>query len=331
VLSPGIRDESSWRIAICRLIFYFCIFSSGCSDQKAKPQAPDSGGGPSWDRHFPEHQEQPSWSANGIIAYRDNGIISVDSGGGATIDTSLAGLWSLDLGTGEKRRLLPFGHWPAWSHDGSTLAFASGQVFLVDPTGGNLRQLTSGGSNYHPAWHSSDSSIAFDSNRDSPTGSNDLWSVNVQTGVTTRLCPPVAGERREPNWSPTGDYLAMLAYPDSTSGLFSLSLTCSSVRLSEHSSYLHDPNYSPDGSMIAFCSDSEEGVPNVWVMNSDGSNARRITSGGGEWPSWSPDGAKLVYTRLSGKSASQDRGVLWVVDLQSGVSTQLTTWHHQAP
>lgn len=53
---------------------------------------------------------------------------------------------------------------------------------------------------------------------------------------------------------------------------------------------------SPDGSMIAFTSE-RDGREQVYVMNIDGSNQRRISQDDGisQYPAWSPDGQSLVY------------------------------------
>jgi TolB protein len=54
--------------------------------------------------------------------------------------------------------------------------------------------------------------------------------------------------------------------------------------------------YSPDGKLIAFCSD-RDGDPNVYVMNSDGSHVRQLTHAKGYdgGPFISPDGKWVVY------------------------------------
>lgn len=57
-----------------------------------------------------------------------------------------------------------------------------------------------------------------------------------------------------------------------------------------------DPVWSPDGTLIAFSSDTS-GSRQVYVMNADGSNVRQVTNmAAATDPSWSPDGADLVFS-----------------------------------
>jgi len=60
-------------------------------------------------------------------------------------------------------------------------------------------------------------------------------------------------------------------------------------------------DWSPDRNQIVFRSD-REGVPNLFIVNSDGSNPTKIpnTEEGGR-PSWSPDGSKILFdSRVTG-------------------------------
>ena len=87
---------------------------------------------------------------------------------------------------------------------------------------------------------------------------------------------------------------------------------------------------SPDGTRIAYntchpgeCSKADE----MAVADIDGSDARnlRVPEGlNGYAPHWSPDGTKIVYQLRNGASDSLDLGNLFVQDLSSGQTTQLT-------
>jgi TolB protein len=59
-----------------------------------------------------------------------------------------------------------------------------------------------------------------------------------------------------------------------------------------------DPQWSPDGSRIAFVS-NRDGDPEVYVMNADGSSPTNLTRHKGIdlRPSWSPDGRQISFLR----------------------------------
>jgi len=59
------------------------------------------------------------------------------------------------------------------------------------------------------------------------------------------------------------------------------------------------PSWSPDGTMIVFCSEHSN-FGHIWVMNAEGTRFLRITSKpfGYSWPSWSPDGKKIICNTL---------------------------------
>ena len=80
------------------------------------------------------------------------------------------------------------------------------------------------------------------------------------------------------------------------------------------------PAWSPDGQRIALEVD-DEGTTQIWVVNRDGSNFRRVTSSVGQhWPhSWAPDNDRIVF-------AGEREGVwnLWTVSASTGQEQQLT-------
>ena len=59
------------------------------------------------------------------------------------------------------------------------------------------------------------------------------------------------------------------------------------------------PSYSPDSKFVTFNSD-RSGYQQIYVMNSDGSNVKRISFGKGLYgtPVWSPRGDLIAFTKL---------------------------------
>ncbi len=85
------------------------------------------------------------------------------------------------------------------------------------------------------------------------------------------------------------------------------------------------PVWSPDGRRIAYSSD-ENGFPQLFVMDADGSNARQLSNVWGEYPAWSPDGSRIAFESSMGGSTpfgDPDYDV-WVMDTDGSGETNLT-------
>ena len=74
--------------------------------------------------------------------------------------------------------------------------------------------------------------------------------------------------------------------------------------LSNHPVDDKDPDWSPDGTKIAFVSDRNDGEYQIYVMDADGTNQVRLTDGPRRkrYPDWSPDGGKIAFAVHDGIS-----------------------------
>jgi TolB protein len=69
------------------------------------------------------------------------------------------------------------------------------------------------------------------------------------------------------------------------------------TNLTNHPAFDGRPKYSPDGRLIAFDS-NRDGPTEIYIMNADGTNVRRLTFGGGSTgASWHPDGSQIAFQR----------------------------------
>lgn len=311
----------------------------GCSKEGTAPKpgsldpGAQTGWGPFGPPGYPMHQDQPSWSAAGEIAYRDNGVTSIDSLTGAfQVDPDLAGIWILDPQNGQRRKVLPDGYSPVWSPDGQQIAFVrAGQIYVADRDGSNVRQVTSNGENSSPSWHPDGTRILYDSYS---SGSYDIWAIGVDGTNPARICSPVQGDRRLGAWNPDGIGILAAWYSGEFgdfADLYSVDSNCRSEHLTEGEfSMVGQPRYSPDGGQVAVTLRLKDKVtPQVWVMSPDGMGARPVTPLGGWNPAWSPDGKSVVFARPA-LELSHAHGVLWTVNLKDGSTRQITNWWPQA-
>jgi len=81
------------------------------------------------------------------------------------------------------------------------------------------------------------------------------------------------------------------------------------------------PALSPDTKRVAFQRNEGDGRYRVWVMDADGGNTKRLTSGDADdrHPAWSPDGKTLAVD-----SGTEGQREIWLIDVASTQRTQVT-------
>ena len=187
---------------------------------------------------------------------------------------------------------------PVWSPDARSLAFTSymwGYPYLFRLFVFERRPLQTLaaflGINTSPAWSPDGKSVALTLTKD---GNPEIYVLNVATGTVRRLTRH-PGIDTEPTWSPSGRELAFVSDRSGAAQIFIMDDEGANVRRVIFGGFTTQPRWSPRGNVIVYT--SRQGNNDLWAVNVDGSNPRRLTAGPGsnEGASWAPNGRHLVF------------------------------------
>jgi Tol biopolymer transport system component len=108
-----------------------------------------------------------------------------------------------------------------------------------------------------------------------------------------------------------------------------ISASAPEVLISNTDYFFMNPQFSPDGSKIAFTSQQYRGL---WIADADGSQASQITAeaGAGYRYNWSPDGRHIVTGVTREEGPVRQFGIK-LFDTASGEERQLTPYARQVP
>jgi tricorn protease len=160
----------------------------------------------------------------------------------------------------------------------------------------------------------------------------DLWIANENGTGVTRLTDNAARDIY-PRFSPDGNWIAFSSNREGNYDVYVIPATGGKPRqLTFHSADDNVVNWTPDGKKIIFTSSRGNGafpsVATLWEVPVEGGIERPVPTDWGAWASYSPDGAKMAFTRHPATwSRKHYRGSyaadLWVMDVASKKFTRL--------
>lgn len=253
-----------------------------------------------------------------------NGKIVYQRGGNSVSD-----LLTITPGGGPGVGIRPRGYHAAYSPDGTKIVYVDGNttgsspgdLMLMNADGTGVRSL--GRKGFSPTWSPNGSRIAFirgDFNSVGDDGKGELFVIDVTENPVDanekKVHPTMLFSR--PSWGGSNRIGAACMTPHPSGfglNLYGICLTSVIPASSELPSnpptlsqvsgvhiYDRDVSWSADGTIVAFMSPRDHpqlDSSQIYVMNPDGTGARRVTNTPGfkAHPSVSPDGTKIVFVK----------------------------------
>ena len=222
----------------------------------------------------------------------------------------------------------PEGGSPAWHPQGSMITYTtfgtSSRILVLDIATGRSRSLVGPTRNslyLTPIFSANGNSLIYA--REGERGS-DLFSVSVNGGTPQQLTAGHGTLNTNPTTSPDGRRIAFVSGRLGRPELYIMDSDGTNLNVltdydfSERN-YRSDPDWSPDGRVVAYQERINDRFQIRTIRVSGGTPKLLTSEGENEQPSWAPDGRHLVFT-------STRTGVrqLWILDTESGRVRQLT-------
>ena len=212
---------------------------------------------------------------------------------------------------------------PLWSPDGGEIVAyeLDGTVTFVNPQDGSAR--TANHLCTAPDWSPDGDRLICRS-----LSGQTFAIIDGETGALRGTAPRPAAALL-PQWSPVADEIVYATLDGDATALWRRPLEGGlPVELAAESPENYAPAWSPDGQWIAYQSRLGSANSEIWVMDRNGENARRLTqSPGGSWsraPYWSPDGRWLAFVSNREGGIEAEHGEVFVVSVETGAVEQVT-------
>ncbi len=206
---------------------------------------------------------------------------------------------------------------PAWARDGQSILFTSyirhnPNLFSIG-LGGDVRPkqlIAERGLNTGAAVSPDGRRVALTLSRD---GNSEIYVASIDGTGLQRLTNEWAIDS-SPTWSPDGKQIAFVSARRGDPHIWIMNADGSgeAKRVTLRGNYNQTPDWNPnpDLHLIAFTARDERNKFDIFTVNVDTSEIKRLTQdeGNNEEPSWSPDGNHLAFT-----STREGRQQLWIM------------------
>lgn len=253
-------------------------------------------------------------SAQTILTEGTNIHADVSAVDGRIAFDLLGSIWILPANGGLARELpnvvLP-ARSPKWSPSGELILYQASsptgnRLWLHDMRSDTLQPVNRiANSDQDASWHPDGERIVFSSA--SADSGLDLWELDIPTGLRWRITNR-SGDEMEATWSADGKHLVYVSHDDNGWALMLRRQGETDQRLLQSARSIHAPSWRPDGSLITYLREIDDGYSFDMVILSDPPLPRQFSDTRRDYflspVSWI-DRHRMIYT-ADGQLFSQD-------------------------
>lgn len=229
---------------------------------------------------------------------------------------------------------------PKWSPDGSQVAFMANPngpyvLFVMSADGSGLRPLgpredrTRSRNGFSGLdWSPDGATVAFTvEKKRGLIRSYRTWAVDVASGAIEPFLPWHDGQVASPDFSRVSPQIVFTGKKTFGWGVALADPEARRVDFISDDKGACRPQFSPDGRTVAFVSHAADGKGDVFLMNPDGTNKRRLTERDAThdyFPGWAPDGRTIVFcSSAESQYPYEGAWALWTVDVATKAAALL--------
>lgn len=248
----------------------------------------------------------------------------------ATISAEKQGIWIADLQTGEKYMLKKHASFPSWGPNSQQLCYTlNGNLYINNPIGNTVEQITQGTRCLRPDWHPSKNKIVYDG---SILGIYTIDAVDISSKSIIHQISAIGVGVNAGGWIGNSDLI--MTKIDNTYKILNI-LTgeiLSEIKAGQitNTQTVSNPAVSRDGTKIAFQADNA-----IYTINTDGTSLQqllynRVNKRPGEPYKkgnklvnnlcWHPDGKHIIYQQIE---FTDSKIASWGFLMGEGYSTML--------
>ncbi len=217
---------------------------------------------------------------------------------------------------------------PRWSPDDSRIAYTclagTFQICMYSmELGRTVAFAHYGGTNSSPAWSPDGTRLAFMSS--GVAGSPNIYTADATAGGGLKRITVSGGPDTQPVWNrKTGQQIAFVSGRGGLPQLYMMNADGTNSEKIDlpDMGYVVDPDWSPNGQLLAFTWRRPDGNFDIYAMDIATHQLVQLTrdAGRNEKPSWAPDGRHLVF-----QSTRTGKWQIWTMLADGTEVRQLTT------